>query len=44
MHVGRLAEGKPQLMILSVDQPVPDSALEKIKGVRGVLSAKAVTL
>ncbi|MCJ7444638.1 MAG: phosphoglycerate dehydrogenase [Methanotrichaceae archaeon] len=44
MHVGRLAEGKPQLMILSVDQPVPETGLEKIRAVRGVLSAKTVTL
>jgi D-3-phosphoglycerate dehydrogenase len=44
MHVGRLTEGKPQLMVLSIDQQVTDNGLEKIKGVRGVISAKTVTL
>ncbi|MDD1757165.1 MAG: phosphoglycerate dehydrogenase, partial [Methanotrichaceae archaeon] len=44
MHVGRLAEGRPQLMILSVDQPVTESCLKKIKAIHGVLSTKAVVL
>lgn len=44
MHVGRISEGKPQLMVLSVDQSVPDSTINKIKKVNGVISAKSVAL
>lgn len=44
MHVGRTSEGKPQLMVLSVDQPVPENTIDKIKAVNGVISAKNVTL
>jgi len=44
MHVGRMAEGQPQLMILSVDQAVPESTLRRIRKVAGVISAKTVTL
>ncbi|MGA9098386.1 MAG: NAD(P)-dependent oxidoreductase, partial [Methanotrichaceae archaeon] len=44
MHVGRISEGRPQLMVLSVDQPVPESTIDKIKAVHGVISAKNVTL
>lgn len=44
MHVGRIAEGRPQLMVLSVDQAVPESTIDKIRAVPGVISAKNVTL
>jgi D-3-phosphoglycerate dehydrogenase len=44
MHVGRISEGRPQVMILSVDQPVPEETLKKIMSVPGVVSAKSVTL
>jgi D-3-phosphoglycerate dehydrogenase len=44
MHVGRAAERKSQLMILSVDQPVPDAAMDKLRAVPGVISAKIVQL
>jgi len=44
MHVGRIAEGQPQLMILSVDHPVPEATIQKMRQVPGVLSAKMVTL
>jgi len=44
MHVGRIAEGKPQLMVLSVDQTVPEEILKKLGAVPGVLSAKMVEL
>ena len=29
MHVGRASEGMPQLMILNVDQPVPEEQLAR---------------
>jgi D-3-phosphoglycerate dehydrogenase len=44
MHVGRSAAGQPQLMILSVDQEVPEATLQRIRKVPGVISAKTVTL
>jgi D-3-phosphoglycerate dehydrogenase len=44
MHVGRIAEGRPQLMILSVDHAVSDATMEKMRQVPGVLSAKMVAL
>ena len=44
MHVGRIAPGKPQLMVLNVDQPVPDETLEKLRAVSGVISAKQISL
>ncbi|NPV62102.1 MAG: phosphoglycerate dehydrogenase [Methanotrichaceae archaeon] len=44
MHVGRTAEGKPQLMILSVDHAVPGATMDRMQQVSGVLSAKMVTL
>ena len=44
MHVGRISEGLPQAMILSVDQPVPEETLEKIRAIPGVISAKTVRL
>ena len=44
MHVGRISEGLPQAMILSVDQPVPEETLDKIRSIPGVISAKTVKL
>jgi D-3-phosphoglycerate dehydrogenase len=44
MHVGRISEGLPQVMILSVDQAVPDETLNKIRNIKGVISAKMVKL
>jgi D-3-phosphoglycerate dehydrogenase len=44
MHVGRASEGMPQLMILNVDQPVPEETLVRLRAVPGVLSAKLVIL
>lgn len=44
MHVGRVNEGMPQLMILNVDHPVPDETMARLRAVPGVLSAKLVTL
>ena len=44
MHVGRISEGLPQVMILSVDQAVPEKTLDKIRAIPGVISAKAVKL
>jgi D-3-phosphoglycerate dehydrogenase len=44
MHVGRVSEGTPQVMILSVDQAVPDETLDKIRAIPGVISAKMVQL
>jgi D-3-phosphoglycerate dehydrogenase len=44
MHVGRISEGLPQVMILSVDQSVPDETLKKIQSIKGVISAKTVKL
>jgi len=44
MHVGRIAEGQPQLMVLSVDQMASDAIMKKLQSVPGVLSAKMVEL
>ena len=44
MHVGRIAEGEPQLMVLSVDQIASDDIMQKLCGVPGVRSAKMVEL
>ena len=44
MHVGRIAEGKPQLMVLSVDHTASDEIMKKLKEVPGVVSAKMVEL
>jgi D-3-phosphoglycerate dehydrogenase len=44
MHVGRIAEGKPQLMVLSIDQMVSEEIMKKLGSVPGVLSAKMVEL
>ncbi|MDM7934596.1 MAG: NAD(P)-dependent oxidoreductase, partial [Methanothrix sp.] len=44
MHVGRIAEGRPQLMVLSVDQRVSEEIMKRLRAVRGVLSAKMVEL
>lgn len=44
MHVGRISEGLPQAMILSVDQAVPEKTLDKIRAIPGVISAKTVKL
>ncbi len=44
MHVGRIAEGKPQLMVLGIDQMASDEIMKKFRSVPGVLSAKMVEL
>ena len=44
MHVGRIAEGQPQLMVLSVDQMASDVIMKKLQSVPGVQSAKMVEL
>jgi D-3-phosphoglycerate dehydrogenase len=44
MHVGRISEGKPQLMVLNVDHPVPEEILKRFREVPGVISARTVTL
>jgi D-3-phosphoglycerate dehydrogenase len=44
MHVGRIAEGKPQLMVLSIDQLASDEIMKRLGSVPGVLSAKTVEL
>lgn len=44
MHVGRIDEGKPQLMVLGVDQMVSDDVMKKLMQVAGVKSAKMVEL
>jgi D-3-phosphoglycerate dehydrogenase len=44
MHVGRIDEGKPQLMVLSVDHMVSEDIMKKLLGVPGVTSAKMVEL
>jgi D-3-phosphoglycerate dehydrogenase len=44
MHVGRISEGLPQAMILSVDLAVPEETLNKIRAIQGVISAKSVKL
>ncbi len=44
MHVGRIAEGKPQLMVLGIDQMVSEELMRKLGSVPGVLSAKMVEL
>jgi L-serine deaminase len=44
MHVGRIAEGKPQLMVLSVDHMASDEIMKRLKEVPGVVSAKMVEL
>ena len=44
MHVGRIAEGEPQLMVLSVDHMASEEIMKKLKDVPGVVSAKMVEL
>jgi len=44
MHVGRIAEGKPQLMVLSVDHMASDEIMKELCSVPGVTSAKMVEL
>jgi D-3-phosphoglycerate dehydrogenase len=44
MHVGRIAEGEPQLMVLSVDHMATDEIMKKLCAVPGVTSAKMVEL
>ena len=44
MHVGRIDEGEPQLMVLSVDHMVSDDIMKKLREVPGVTSAKMVEL
>ncbi|OPY48482.1 MAG: Glyoxylate reductase [Methanosaeta sp. PtaU1.Bin060] len=44
MHVGRISEGKPQLMVLSTDQIAPEETMNRIRAIPGVMSAKMVEL
>ncbi len=44
MHVGRIAEGKPQLMVLSVDHMASEEIMKRLTEVPGVISAKMVEL
>ena len=44
MHVGRIAAGLPQLMVLSVDHLATDEIMKKLCAVPGVTSAKMVEL
>jgi D-3-phosphoglycerate dehydrogenase len=44
MHVGRIAEGKPQLMVLSIDQMASEEIMKRLRAVQGVVSAKMVEL
>jgi D-3-phosphoglycerate dehydrogenase len=44
MHVGRIAAGEPQLMVLSVDQMASEDVVKKLCAVPGVKSAKMVEL
>ncbi len=44
MHVGRIAEGQPQLMILSIDQMASEEIMKKLRSVPGVMSAKMIEL
>jgi len=44
MHVGRIAEGMPQLMVLSVDHMASDKIMKRLTEVPGVISAKMVEL
>jgi len=44
MHVGRIAEGMPQLMVLSVDHMASEDIMKRLTQVPGVISAKMVEL
>jgi D-3-phosphoglycerate dehydrogenase / 2-oxoglutarate reductase len=44
MHVGRTSGGKPQLMVINVDQPVSEETIAQVRTVPGVITAKAVML
>ncbi len=44
MHVGRIAEGQPQLMVLSIDQMASEEIMKKLAAMPGVKSAKMVEL
>ena len=44
MHVGRISEGMPQLMVLNVDQPVSEVTMDKVRSVPGIITAKSIVL
>jgi len=44
MQVGRLAKGGESIMVLSVDTEVPQSAIEQIKGIEGVIDVRLVVM
>lgn len=44
MHVGRIAEGEPQLMILSIDQIASEDIMKRLQSIPGVISAKMIEL
>ncbi|MDD8016978.1 MAG: phosphoglycerate dehydrogenase [Bacteroidota bacterium] len=44
LSLGRTGAGERALTVVSVDNPIPDSVLEKVKTLDGVFHAKVVTL
>jgi D-3-phosphoglycerate dehydrogenase len=44
MHVGREAAGGRAIMVLLVDEPIPDALMQQIRAVPGLEKAQAVTL
>jgi len=44
MDVGTNAEGEAALMVLSTYSPVPDSVVERLRAVEGILEAQAIEL
>ncbi|TMK66393.1 MAG: phosphoglycerate dehydrogenase [Actinobacteria bacterium] len=44
MHLGRTADGKPALMVLSTDEPVPADVVAHIVAEPGIASAQAIEL
>jgi D-3-phosphoglycerate dehydrogenase len=44
MHVGREAAGGRAIMVLLVDEPIPDALMQQIRAVPGMEKAQAVTL
>jgi D-3-phosphoglycerate dehydrogenase len=44
MQVGRVEIGGTTIMVLNVDSEVPESILDEIRHIEGILDAKLVTL
>jgi D-3-phosphoglycerate dehydrogenase len=42
MQVGRHSKGQEALMILTVDDPVPDDVLEELKAIEGMANARSI--